>query len=73
MIEREEIAEQIRAAVAALPERAREVLTLRWDHSMSYADIATTLGIHPHSAKQQQSRAIAALKRRLSGILLPGS
>lgn len=67
-LERDERVTAIRAAVARLPERAREVLTLRWDHALSYDDIGRILGIRPASAKMQQSRALAALRRDLAGI-----
>lgn len=69
VLEHGEQAAQIRAAIAQLPERAREVLTLRWEHDMTYDEIAVILGVLPASAKMQHSRALAALRKRLAELL----
>ncbi len=71
VLERDEITARIRAAVNDLPPRAREVLTLRWEHHMSYEEIGAVLGVRPNSAKMQQSRALAMLRERLSDLLPP--
>jgi RNA polymerase sigma-70 factor (ECF subfamily) len=67
-VERGEVVEQVQALVRTLPVRMREILTLRWDHGMSYREIASVLGIREKSAKQHHSRAIAALRQRAMGI-----
>ena len=67
-LERDEVVARIRAAVAALPARTRDVLTLRWEHGMSYEEIGATLGILPQSAKMQQSRGLAMLRKRLADL-----
>lgn len=69
VLERDEVTIRVRAAVAALPPRTRDVLTLRWEHAMSYDEIGAVLGIQPRSAKMQQSRALAMLRKRLADLL----
>ncbi len=66
-LEQGEAAAQIQTLIRSLPARMREVLTLRWDHGMSYREIASVLGIREKSAKQQHSRAIAALRQLAVG------
>ncbi len=48
-------------AVAALPERQRQVLVLRYYLNQSEAEIASTLGVSRGSVKQHASRGLAAL------------
>jgi RNA polymerase sigma-19 factor, ECF subfamily len=50
-------------AVASLPERCRLVMHLRWQESMSYADIAVIMGISPKGVENQLSRGLRALRR----------
>ena len=56
---------QIRAALAALPFRRREVLVLRFYLGLSEAEIAQMLGISPGTVKSTAARGLAALARRL--------
>ncbi len=72
-MEQRERYQQLRAAILALPERTREILTLRWEHEMSYNDIGEMLGIHSKSAKQQVSRALVMLRRKLAKTLATDS
>lgn len=58
-------AEALWQAIARLPERARLVLTLRWEHDLSYEDIAKIMGITPKSAEIAKSRAVNALRKLL--------
>ena len=63
-LEREERAHQVRALVARLPRRQREVLTLRIDAELSFAQIARTLSITENNAKvhfHHATRRLAAL------------
>ena len=53
------------AALAALPERQREVLVLRYYGDLSEADIADSLGISRGAVKTHASRAMAALRPTL--------
>jgi len=64
-LEADEVAELLRAAVAALPERRRLVITLRWQHQLSNPEIAEVLGISVKGVEIQYSRALADLRRSL--------
>jgi len=59
--------EAVRAALATLPARQREVLVLRYFADVSEADTATALGCSAGTVKSRASRALAAL--RASGLL----
>ena len=53
------------AAVAALPERERTVLELRYLLELSEADMATVLGCRPGTVKSRLSRALDRLRADL--------
>jgi RNA polymerase sigma-70 factor (ECF subfamily) len=55
----------LRAAIAALPRRRREVLALRWDEGMSHAEIACVMGITVRGVEQLHARALRALRSLL--------
>ncbi len=57
---RQEI-EEVSAALAQLPERAREVLLLARVEGMSHAEIGTRLGIAPKTVENHLGRALARL------------
>jgi RNA polymerase sigma-70 factor (ECF subfamily) len=61
-LEREERARAVRAAVVKLPRRQREVLTLRIDAELSFAQIAETLRITENNAKVHFHHAAKRLK-----------
>jgi RNA polymerase sigma-70 factor (sigma-E family) len=56
------------AALAALPERQREVLVLRYYGDLSEADIADSLGISRGAVKTHASRGMAALRPSLEQV-----
>ncbi len=56
------------AALAALPERQREVIALRHYAELSEAEIAEALGISRGAVKSHTSRASAALRLHLSDL-----
>ena len=58
---------RVLAALRSLPDRQRDVLTLRYYLDLSEAEIAQTLGITPGSVKTHAHRGIAALAERLEG------
>jgi RNA polymerase sigma-70 factor (ECF subfamily) len=58
----------IAAAVNRLKEPRRTILTLRWDHGMTYGEIAATLGITVRSVETAATRALAALRRELAAL-----
>ncbi len=51
------------AAIAALPQRQRQVLVLRYYLDQTEAEIADTLGVSAGSVKKHASRGIATLAR----------
>jgi RNA polymerase sigma-70 factor (ECF subfamily) len=59
---------QIEALIKALPERSREVLTLRWYHGLGFEQIASLMGISYGSAHVLHTRALAMVRKRL-GLL----
>jgi len=60
-----ELAIALREAVHELPERRRMVVVLRWQHQMSYAEIANVLGISVKTVEVQLGRALASLRKQL--------
>ena len=68
---RQEI-DRVGAAMAQLPERAREVLVLARIEGMSHAEIGTRLGIAPKTVENHLCRALARLATLL-GRDRPGS
>jgi RNA polymerase sigma-70 factor (sigma-E family) len=57
---------QLRQAVARLPQRQREVLVLRYWADLSEAEIAATLGVSAGTVKSSASRALQALQAELA-------
>jgi RNA polymerase sigma factor (sigma-70 family) len=66
-LEREEQARAIRAAVIGLPRRQREVLTLRIDAELPFADIANVLGTTENAAKVSFHQAVKRLRELMAG------
>ena len=61
-----ELAEAIRDAVTSLPPRCREVFQLSRTHGLTYAEIATTLGISVKTVEVQMGKALRVLRERLA-------
>lgn len=59
----------IERAVAALPGRQRDVLTLHRGHRLSFAEIGRALGISPRTVEVHLARALKILRRQLSPFL----
>jgi len=60
-LEAEELAKAVGRAIAALPERRRIAMTLRWKHDMSSLEIARVLGTTPEAVRTLLTRARADL------------
>lgn len=60
-LEGEEIDQAVVHAIAALPERRRIAMTLRWKHDMSSLEIARVLGTTPEAVRTLLTRARADL------------
>lgn len=61
-----EMGEAIKQAVAALPERTREVWCLNRDDSLSYTEIAQVLDLSVKTVETHMSRALKALRVSLA-------
>jgi RNA polymerase sigma-70 factor, ECF subfamily len=59
----------LQEAVAALPERYRAVVSLRYASGLSFAEIGRTLGLPENTVKTQFQRAKSMLRRELRGAL----
>jgi RNA polymerase sigma-70 factor (ECF subfamily) len=68
LVERE-IDGAVRAAVAELPPRCREVFELSRVHGLKYAEIARTLDISVKTVEAQMGKALRVLRGRLSAYL----
>jgi RNA polymerase sigma-70 factor (ECF subfamily) len=66
--EREAKDEELRLALAALPERQRLVAFLRYYADLEYEGIASVLGIAPGTVAATLNAAHAALRERLEGV-----
>lgn len=60
-----QIEQWLSAAIAALPERCRMVMHLRWREQLSYAEIAEVMEISVKGVENQLSRGLRALRERL--------
>jgi RNA polymerase sigma-70 factor, ECF subfamily len=65
----EELRLAIEQAVAALPERRREVFVLHAMHGLPYKEIAEILGISPQTVANQLSSALRTLRGQLGDLL----
>lgn len=61
-----ELEHAVRRAIEELPERRRLVFKLSRQHDLTYAEIATLLGISVNTVENQMVHAIRFLRRRLS-------
>lgn len=59
----------VRQAMTTLPDRQREVLTLRFVAELSDAEIAAATGLSPAGVRSASSRGLAALRHALGGEL----
>lgn len=69
LVETREVSERVRRAIAALPARQREIVTLARFHGLSHAQIAEVLGISPHTVANHIRAAFAALRDALRPLL----
>jgi len=70
-LEAGELMQAVDAALAALPERSRLILTLRWADGLSYPEIAEVLEITEDAAKKQGRRMELLLRSVLARFAPP--
>jgi len=68
-LERQELREELRSAVADLPDKYREIFTLRDIEELNVAETAAALGINENMVKVRLHRARMMLQKRLAPIL----
>jgi RNA polymerase sigma-70 factor (ECF subfamily) len=66
VLEQRHTVECVSAAIEALPDRAREVFSLKRDAGLSYREIGELLGISPKTVEAHMSKAYALLRSALS-------
>lgn len=67
-LDRRELAQATLASMAALTDDAAEILRLRYEHELSYRDMAERLGLNVVQVKARLARARSALKARLTTL-----
>ncbi len=71
-LERDDIVQAVRAAIAALPDNQRMALVLAKYHDQPYSEIAKVLGSSEKAIKSLVHRAREALRERLAPLLAQG-
>lgn len=66
VLQRAEVREQVRAAVATLPESQREVVLLKYLDGRSYEEIAELTGLTVNTIESRLFRARTTLRKRLA-------
>ena len=61
-LEQSELRSRLDAALAALPERCRLVMHLRWREQLRHAEIASVMGISVKGVENQLARGLAAIR-----------
>lgn len=64
-----ELAHRIRQALDALPERRRTIFVLSKLHGLTYAEVASVLGISVNTVDTQMRRALRLLRERLASFM----
>ena len=65
--------EAAREVIASLPVLQREILDLRFAHGLSYAEMATALGIPVGTVRSRLHHAVALLRQRLETEAVDGA
>jgi RNA polymerase sigma-70 factor (ECF subfamily) len=69
LVELDELARVVEETVAALPPRRREIFRMQREQGLSYAQIASLLGISIKTVEVQIGHALKTLRRRLGPFL----
>lgn len=65
-----ELRQAIRHAADDLPERCRVIVTMRWEHQLSHAEIAQALGISRKTVENQMTIAFKVFRSALQSFRL---
>jgi RNA polymerase sigma-70 factor (ECF subfamily) len=68
-VEAEELAAMVERTVASLPPRRREIFRMQREQGLSYAEIASLLGISVKTVEVQIGYALRAIRQRLGPFL----
>jgi len=71
LLEAGELATAAERAIAALPERRRDVFVLAHLHGLSYREVAETLGITPRTVANHMTLALTQLRTALADFTRP--
>jgi len=71
LLEASELATAAERAIAALPERRRDVFVLAHLHGLSYREVAETLGITPRTVANHMTLALGQLRIALAAFTRP--
>ncbi len=69
VLEVDELTSIVEATIASLPPRRREIFRMQREQKLTYAEIASLLGISVKTVETQIGQAIKALRRRLGPFL----
>lgn len=70
VVEGEELARIVEAVIVAMPPRRREIFRMQREQKLSYAEIASLLGISVKTVETQIGQALKTIRRRLDSLLL---
>lgn len=59
--------QELRRALAALPERWRVALLLQYQHGLTYRQIAARLGVSPSMVKKYLVKGLTRIRRDMDG------
>jgi RNA polymerase sigma factor for flagellar operon FliA len=68
-LERAELKQHLARAIAGLPERERQILSLYYDEELTLAEIGAVIGVGESRVSQLRTQAIARLRARLRETL----
>ena len=71
-LERRELRRRLAAALAQLPERERQILSLSYEHDLTLAEIGQVIGVSESRVSQLRTQAIARLRSILRVWLASG-
>jgi RNA polymerase sigma-70 factor (ECF subfamily) len=65
--ERNDLLVRLEQALAKLPDARRQAIVLRYEHGLTYAQLAAVLGVSPAAAEKQVARALDTVRAWMNG------